>query len=293
LATLGEILQHRQGVAEAAASLRFYNDTVACLNKVAEDKEAAGFGSAALEGLGRIRRNVLHSIRHMGHATEVANQLELSQMAIGNALKSHFHNTFPAPAAGASRDELASYAKRVSEYVAMPTTIETVEKAWNPGSKEFEIKGKRTVPAASMGSATLKSMGEVQKTLEPKRTGMNTVLGIVAGGGFAGGLVKEKFFHGHKKNLDTILADPQIPKSHHGRAKAVFEMVAKYAPSIASDPTVSKDVTKNLIRYDTIDHKTVKDLMDAERIFTEVHGRKAQFDSVINHMSGGSPRGRR
>lgn len=81
----------------------------------------------------------------------------------------------------------------------------------------------------------------------------------------------------HQKNLRGIVDDPMIPASHKLKAQDAFQILSTYSPSIAQDPIFSKDFVRSLIRYDSVDHKVVSDLIQAEKHFLESKGKKAEF----------------
>lgn len=81
----------------------------------------------------------------------------------------------------------------------------------------------------------------------------------------------------HHENLVAIQKDKEIPASHRVRAVEVYNTLARYAPSIAKDPTFARDFTRLLIRHDAIDHKTVSDLINAEKMFHEAKGKRNEF----------------
>jgi len=115
------------------------------------------------------------------------------------------------------------------------------------------------------------------------------VIGLIgADAAISGGLLfvdKKLLDSKHKENLEMIAGDPQIPASLRNRAKEMYGILARYAPSVARDPVFSKDFTKNLIRHDTVDHKIIEDLTSIEKTYRESKGQKAQFINGIRDLT--------
>lgn len=85
-----------------------------------------------------------------------------------------------------------------------------------------------------------------------------------------------------RSNLAAIEKDPMIPTNLRARAREVFKVLQRYAPSLAKDPTMSRDFTRNLIRHDAIDHNVVKDLAHTEK---EVQETKSKAQLIQKGMS--------
>jgi hypothetical protein len=129
----------------------------------------------------------------------------------------------------------------------------------------------------------LKEVSEIEKQmLSP---GMNKAKLMLAGMGVAGvGLGAKEMYDRlrMRSNLAAIEKDPEIPAALRPRAKEVFKVLQRYAPSLAMDPTVSRDFTRNLIRHQAIDHAVVKDLVHAEK---EVRETKSKAELIQKGMS--------
>ena len=85
-----------------------------------------------------------------------------------------------------------------------------------------------------------------------------------------------------QSNLAAIEKDPMIPANLRPRAREVFKVLQRYAPSLAKDPTMSRDFTRNLIRHDAIDHNVVKDLAHTEK---EVQETSKKIELLQKGMS--------
>lgn len=89
----------------------------------------------------------------------------------------------------------------------------------------------------------------------------------------------------HKENFSTIMQDTNIPLSLKPRAKDMYQVLVRYAPSIAKDPVFSRDFTKNLIRHEAVDHKVVADLISAEKAYQESKGRRGEFLQAMGGLA--------
>jgi hypothetical protein len=141
------------------------------------------------------------------------------------------------------------------------------------------------------GQDILRQMGNLKKDLEMKPAlTMKKLLGIggIAGASLGADALYEQWRY--SKNLSEIEKDPMIPQGMRGRAKEIFKVLRRYAPSIAKDPTVSKDFSRNLVRHQAIDHAVVKDLIRSEKEYRDTKGKTSilmqGLPTAVNILTG-------
>ena len=139
---------------------------------------------------------------------------------------------------------------------------------------------------------TLKDIDDIEKSLIAPE-GVSKVKAVMTGAGVIGIGLGAKSLYDQlllRRNLAAIEKDPMIPASLRPRAREVFGVLKRYAPSLAKDPTVSRDFARNLVRHDAIDHATVKDLIHAEKEVQDSVKGKAQLitqgTSFVSGMGG-------
>lgn len=118
---------------------------------------------------------------------------------------------------------------------------------------------------------------------------MKAMLGLAGAFGLGATAMAELERHSatkaHRENMVSIMRDSNIPLSLKPRAKEMYEVLVRYAPSIAKDAVFSKDFTKNLIRHDAVDHKVVSDLISAEKAYQESKGRRGEFLQALGGIA--------
>lgn len=262
-----DLLETENLMAKRASVMRDYKATIDRLQKVAEDKTAGPMVDKVMNLLTRPFRG--------GPAEQLIATAKNRELAALQALLSKVPMD-PVDIRQAL-DFIPEEIQKITEKtLRLPTgAVETtVEKTFKPGVKNEALQNIENLQRARQGLEKGDS-----------KLPFKAVLGLIGADAAIGAgtlyVSKKLEDKAHKETMDTIAGDPQIPASLRGRAKEMYGILARYAPSIAKDPVFAKDFTKNLIRHDTVDHKVIQDLTSMEKTYREAKGRKAEFiDSI-------------
>lgn len=164
-----------------------------------------------------------------------------------------------------------------------------VTKILGGGEKVVETKIQQVIEPP----AGLKQMEQISKLRDALKDDgklpMKAMLGLAGAFGLGATAMSEvdrlSTDKAHRDNMILIMRDSSIPLGLKPRAKEMYEILVRYAPSIAKDPVFSKDFTKNLIRHDAVDHKVVSDLVSAEKTYQESKGRRSEFLQGIGSLA--------
>ena len=78
------------------------------------------------------------------------------------------------------------------------------------------------------------------------------------------GSVQESIGHGRRFS-SMMQANPDLKDLDRVKVQRAFNTINRFAPSLASDPTVAGTFVKRTADYDMIDHKTIGELARAEK----------------------------
>ncbi len=132
-----------------------------------------------------------------------------------------------------------------------------------------------------------KDVGDLERSLVAPGVDKKQLMFAAVGVGSIGFAAKD--VHDRLKirsNLAAIEKDPMIPAKLKPRAREVFKVLQRYAPSLAKDPTMSRDFTRNLIRHDVIDHNVVKDLAHTEKEVQETRKKTELLQKGMSFAAG-------
>ena len=85
--------------------------------------------------------------------------------------------------------------------------------------------------------------------------------------------------------MDTSPRVQALHAADPDRVKGMFDVVYQYFPAGASQVQTASSLVENLSQYDTVDHKTIQDLIKMQKEYAETHsGRKSQGPSIPTRM---------
>lgn len=64
---------------------------------------------------------------------------------------------------------------------------------------------------------------------------------------------------------------PRLQELEAGKVKQMYDVLHQFAPDVASNPVAAAGIVENLAQYDTVDHRTVADLISMQKGFSETH----------------------
>lgn len=83
-------------------------------------------------------------------------------------------------------------------------------------------------------------------------------------------------------------SSPRVQALHAAdptRVKGMFDVLYQYFPAGASQVQTASSLVENLSQYDTVDHKTIQDLIKMQKDYAATHvGSKSQGPSIPTRM---------
>jgi hypothetical protein len=73
---------------------------------------------------------------------------------------------------------------------------------------------------------------------------------------------------GYQKMLE---GSPELQQMPSMQVKNMFDVLHSFAPDIASQPVAAAGIVSNMAQYDTVDHKTIQDLITMQKNYAETH----------------------
>lgn len=269
-----DILEAESLMAKRAALMRDYKAAMSGLQKVAQDKTAGPLGEAAEKAMSFLARPFQKS--PMEQLIAAAKGRELGTLKSLVDLIPHDPAQIKIEL-GKIPDEIKKITERTISHPG-GTVESVVEKTMKPGVKNPLMQHVEDVQRIRKGL-------ESGDSKVPYRAAMGLLVGQAAVGSGLMAIEKNRLDKAHDDNLALIAGDTQIPASLRNRAKDMYGILVRYAPSIARDSVFARDFTKNLIRHDTVDHKIIQDLTSMEKTYREAKGRKAEFLSAVGDMT--------
>jgi hypothetical protein len=98
--------------------------------------------------------------------------------------------------------------------------------------------------------------------------GINNLSRAVSGqpGSEPNTLGKSVVFH---KMLD---ASPDLRQQDPTKVKSMFDVMYQFFPAGAAQPHTAAGIVGNMVQYDTVDHKTVNDLITMQKSYSDTQG---------------------
>ena len=116
--------------------------------------------------------------------------------------------------------------------------------------------------AALMGAVGLGAAGLAEMASAPIGTVPNT-------------LAKGRAF---QQMLDNSPRVQQLHAAEPKRVKSMFDVVYQYFPAGAAQAQAAAGLVENMSQYETVDHKTIQDLIKMQKDYTETHRGQRKDD---------------
>ena len=85
-----------------------------------------------------------------------------------------------------------------------------------------------------------------------------------------------------------LTSSPRVQALHAAdpsRVKGMFDVLYQYFPAGAAQVQTASSLVENLSQYDTVDHKTIQDLIKMQKDYASTHvGSKSQGPSIPTRM---------
>jgi hypothetical protein len=87
---------------------------------------------------------------------------------------------------------------------------------------------------------------------------------------------------GYQKMLGTSPELQQMPSMH---VKNMYDVLHNFAPDIAAQPTAAAGIVSNMAQYESVDHKTIQDLITMQKNYSETHrGQRREAPGIPARM---------
>lgn len=67
-------------------------------------------------------------------------------------------------------------------------------------------------------------------------------------------------------------SSPELRQQDPNKVKSMFDVVYQFFPAGAAQPHTAAGIVGNLVQYDTVDHKTVNDLINMQKSYSDTQG---------------------
>ena len=87
---------------------------------------------------------------------------------------------------------------------------------------------------------------------------------------------------GYQKMLENSPGLQQMPSM---QVKNMFDVLHNFAPDIAAQPTAAAGIVSNMAQYESVDHKTIQDLITMQKNYAETHrGQRKEGPGIFSRM---------
>lgn len=87
---------------------------------------------------------------------------------------------------------------------------------------------------------------------------------------------------GYQKMLES---SPDLQGMPSMQVKNMYDVLHSFAPDIASQPVAAAGIVSNMAQYDTVDHKTIQDLITMQKNYAETHrGARKEGPGIATRM---------
>jgi len=87
---------------------------------------------------------------------------------------------------------------------------------------------------------------------------------------------------GYQKMLEN---SPDLQGMPSMQVKSMYDVLHNFAPDVAAQPVAAAGIVSNMAQYDTVDHKTIQDLIAMQKNYSETHrGARKEGPNIFTRM---------